>query len=238
MPLDSNGLFVLVVEDDDELRERILVPGLLRQGFDAVGVNSALGLYRALSLRSCGLFVVDIGLPDESGFEVVRHLRKLGDVGVVMLTGRSDPGDQIRGLEEGADAYLAKPMDVAVLAATLRSVARRLVPEVAPVAAAPAAVIQTESWQLTQQGWLLVSPSGESIKLSANERLLLTVVMGAAGVTVEKERILQQLCGAEHDFDPHRLEMLVHRLRRKVQTVTGDELPLLTVRGTGYLFLA
>ncbi|WP_246455171.1 response regulator transcription factor [Thermomonas brevis] len=224
----------MVVEDDDELRDRILVPGLRGEGFDADGVDSAMALYRALNLRSYGMFVVDIGLPDESGFAVVRHLRELGGVGIVMLTGRADEEDRVRGLDGGADAYLAKPIGVNVLAATLRSVLRRMAPDASTVEPAPHA---SSGWRLEQQGWQLVSPSGSQVALSKGERLLLTLLADSAGTAVEKETILQHLCGNDDDFDPHRLEMLVHRLRRKVQTLAGEELPLVTVRGVGHLFL-
>ncbi|MGY0505459.1 response regulator transcription factor [Luteimonas sp. e5] len=226
---------VMVVEDDDELRDRILVPGLRKEGFDAEGAESAMALYRKLSLRSYDMFVVDIGLPDESGFDVLNHLRKLGDVGIVLLTGRSGAEDRVQGLDSGADAYLSKPVGVNVLAATLRSVLRRLGPVATP--AEPVPPPAPSGWRLEQQGWQLLSPSGTQVTLSKGERLLLTLLAESAGTAVERETIIGHLCGNDYDFDPHRLEMLVHRLRRKVQLVAGEELPLVTVRGVGHLFL-
>lgn len=226
----------MVVEDDSELRDRILVPGLRDEGFEVDGVDSAIALYRALNLRSYDLFVVDVGLPDESGFGVTRHLRELGSVGIVMLTGRAGEDDRVRGLDDGADAYLAKPVGVGVLAATLRSVLRRMGASVPPAQrpVAPA----SGGWRLDQQGWQLVSPAGVQVALSASERLLVAVLAHAAGSVVEKEAILQHLSGSDAaDADPHRLEMLVHRLRRKVQLVADAELPLITVRGQGYMLL-
>lgn len=231
---------VMVVEDNDELRDRILVPGLRAEGFSAEGVGSAMALYRALSLRNHDLFVVDVGLPDESGFDVVRHLRQLGGIGIVVLTGRGDPEDRVSGLDHGADAYLIKPVGVNVLAATLRSVQRRLSPNARPNA--PSDVMHSlpmaaSDWRLDQQGWQLNAPSGERVALSAGERQLLLRLLDAGGEVVEREVILQHLAASDQDeaFDPHRLEMLVHRLRRKVQTAVGEELPLVTVRGVGYL---
>ena len=97
----------MVVEDDHELRDRILVPGLRSEGFDVDSTDSAMALYRALSLRSWDLFVVDIGLPDENGFEIARHLRQRGGAGVVMLTGRASAEVQVRGVVGGAVAYLS-----------------------------------------------------------------------------------------------------------------------------------
>ena len=223
----------MVVEDDNELRERILVPGLRSEGFDVDSTDSAMALYRALSLRSWDLFVVDIGLPDENGFEVARHLRQRGEAGIVILTGRASAEDQVRGLDGGADAYLSKPVGVDVLAAALRSVLRRIAPGAQVVVPVP----MRAGWCLQQQGWQLVSPSGSRVALARGERLLLTLLTNATGEVVEREVIIDRLRSDDREFDPHRLEMLVHRLRRKVRAASGEDLPLNTVRGLGYLLL-
>ena len=223
----------MVVEDDNELRERILVPGLRSEGFEVDSSDSAMTLYRALSLRSWDLFVVDIGLPDENGFEVARHLRQRGEAGIVILTGRASAEDQVRGLDGGADAYLSKPVGVDVLAAALRSVLRRIAPGAQVVVPVP----MRAGWCLQQQGWQLVSPSGSRVALARGERLLLTLLTNATGEVVEREVIIDRLRSDDREFDPHRLEMLVHRLRRKVRAAIGEDLPLNTVRGLGYLLL-
>ena len=223
----------MVVEDDNELRERILVPGLRSEGFEVDSSDSAMTLYRALSLRSWDLFVVDMGLPDENGFEVARHLRQRGEAGIVILTGRASAEDQVRGLDGGADAYLSKPVGVDVLAAALRSVLRRIAPGAQVVVPVP----MRAGWCLQQQGWQLVSPSGSRVALARGERLLLTLLTNATGEVVEREVIIDRLRSDDREFDPHRLEMLVHRLRRKVRAASGEDLPLNTVRGLGYLLL-
>lgn len=234
MQEQAKKLSVMVVEDDDELREKILVPGLRQAGFEVHGVSCAMDLYRALSLRPHDLFIVDVGLPDESGFMVTQHLRKLGDVGIVMLTGRRGSEDHVRGLEEGADAYLSKPVNIDVLAATVRSVLRRTSPGMhTPLPRDPARA----GWGLIAQGWRLLSPSGTEVALSEGERLFLVMLDDANGGVVARDLVLQHLGSGGEDFDLHRLEMLIHRLRRKVHATTGSELPLTTVRGIGYLLL-
>lgn len=238
MEKNADPVSVMVVEDDAELRDRVLVPGLRQAGFAAEGVDSALALYRALNRRVSDLFVVDIGLPDESGFAVVRHLRELGRSGIVVLTGRDGTVDHVQGLDYGADAYLAKPMAVPVLAATLRSVWRHIAPSGEPGVTAPMSVpppTGDSGWRLDSSGWQLVSPAQERVTLSKAEMQLLARLAGVAGEVVEREAILLVLGEREAEFDPHRLEMLVHRLRRKVQIATGMDLPLVTVRGVGYL---
>ncbi|HWU51514.1 MAG TPA: response regulator, partial [Tahibacter sp.] len=107
-----------------ELRDAILAPALRADGCSVVVAGSAAELYRAMLDRMPEIVVLDIRLPDQSGFEVARYLRENSSVGIVMLTGRVTAADRVRGLDLGADAYLTKPVDAAVVCATVRSVAR------------------------------------------------------------------------------------------------------------------
>ncbi len=220
---------VAVVEDDVDLREGILVPGLCEQGFNAAGMASAAELYRRLMVEDFDIVVLDIGLPDESGFEVARHLRSTSTVGIVMLTARGELPDHLRGLADGADAYLAKPVTIELLVATLRSLSRRL----ALMPAEPA----EHAWRIHADGWRLLVPNGRVVELSEAERNLLRVLIKAAGRPVARETLIAELAEDVHEFDPHRLEMMVHRLRRRVAAVTDATLPVRAVRGKGYLFV-
>lgn len=213
------------------MREEILIPGLRDRGFEhLVGVGSAIETYRAVLARDFSMFVLDIGLPDEDGFAVARHLRANSDAGIVMLTGRVGNAEQVHGLETGADAYLAKPVDLDILAATLRSVMRRLEPR----PAAGTAATDRSGWRVDET-WSLVGPHGGIVRLTHLEYLLASLLFARAGQTVTRETIIACLSRDIHAFDPHRLEMLVHRLRRKVLKAFGHELPLSSVRGVGYV---
>lgn len=231
-------LRVAVLEDDAELRENILVPGLGDFGFDIIGAGTAAELYRHMLKRPFDMVVLDIGLPDEDGLSVVRHLRELSDLGIVMLTGNRGREDRIRALSDGADAYLSKPADLEILAATLHSLSRRL--GARGVETPPAAVARDTPghWHLDTDGWCLVSPRGAVIALSVPERSLLNALIQAAGAPVGREALIAALTGDVYDFDPHRLDMLIHRLRRKISDQSGEAVPLLTARGSGYLFVA
>ncbi|HJR74417.1 MAG TPA: response regulator transcription factor [Luteimonas sp.] len=219
---------ILVVEDDPGMRENILIPGLQDAGFIAVGAGSAAETYRKMLTHDFALFVLDIGLPDEDGLSLAKHLRTLTDAGIVMLTGRGRKADRIRGLEEGADAYVTKPVDIDVLAATLRSLLRRL-PKSAKAA--------LRTWRLDVDNWNLASPAGRQVRLTHPERLVVSLLAQSPGETVAREAIISRLTRDIHGFDPHRLEMLIHRLRRKVLSATNEPLPLNAVRGVGYVLL-
>ncbi len=227
---------VVVVEDDIELRDVILVPGLADHGFDVCGVASAEALYRHILGNACDLVVLDVGLPNEDGFSAAAHLRTaLGmKVGIVMLTGRVGGDDRVRGLEGGADAYLAKPVEVEVLAATLHSLVRRMRAEASPEAAA--AATSSPQWRLESDGWCVRSPTGKQVALTLAERRILSRLVANAGEPVQREDLIADLTDDVDSFDPHRLEMIVHRLRRKVEDRSGEILPLRAVRGAGYAF--
>jgi two-component system response regulator PhoP len=220
---------VAVLEDDAELREEILVPQLRQFGFDAKGFETAEELFRAMETVLFDLLVLDINLPDVDGFTVARTLREKAAVGIVVLTGRLAVSDQVKGLSEAADAWLVKPVDAEVLAATLHSLARRMQKSTAESNAG-------SRWSLTADGWRLRAPNGCSMSLNDAERRLLARLLEANGKLVAHDELIGILVMAEEDVDQHRLEMLIHRLRRKASAEFGNALPLRSVRGRGYVF--
>lgn len=227
------GIRVCIVEDDADLREEI-VAGLGDFGFAVRGFADAIGLYRGLLQSPCDVVIVDIGLPHEDGFAVAASLRAIGDVGIVFLTGRSTVEDRVRGLMEGGDVYLVKPVDLRELAATLVSVRRRM----AVAASAPDEPRQPaggQGWTLLSGGWALLAPSGVSVTLTASERALVQCLFAQAENVVSREALVDALGHRIDYYLSHRLDMLVSRLRRKVGNETGCVLPLRAVRGRGFI---
>lgn len=221
---------IAVVEDNHDLREDVLIPALQRAGFEVVGMASALELYRAMTARSFDLVLLDVGLPDENGFSIASHLRGLSPtLGIVMLTGLDTNEGQVRGLMAGADVYLFKPPDMEVVVNTLRNLARRILPSVATPPPEPT------TWRLGEQGWVIVSPSGVEIKLNQDEQELMTMLAQSVGTPVDREMLMARLSKGAYEFDLHRLEMLVYRLRKKCLKMAKEDLPLHAVRGVGYV---
>ncbi len=217
-----------VVEDNQELREDVLVPGLARSGFDAVGMASALELYRAMMVRTFDLVLLDVGLPDEDGFGIAAHLRSLSpSIGIVMLTGYDSAPDRMRGLLAGADAYLFKPVEMDLVAATLRNLARRIVPG--------AAARNRFNWRLDERGWCILSPGGVEIEMNQAERQVMAILAATPGVPVQRETLIARLAKDDRDFDPHRLDMTIYRLRKKCLAAAKEDVPLRAVRGIGYV---
>ena len=224
-------LSIVLLEDDLILRDRILVPQLSDYGLHVAPLGSAAELYQTLQHTHVDIVVLDVGLPDEDGFAVTQRLRTLQPhIGIILLTGRGDTPNRVRGLSEGADAYLAKPVEIEVLVATIQSVARR----VSQGGNVPS--LSKSRWHLDPRGWKLTDPQGTSVLLTKSERKFVACLLANEGEVVTKETLILALTEEVHDFDPHRLDNLIHRLRRKVKMATSMPLPLASIHGEGYVW--
>lgn len=228
-----SGLTVWVVEDDPELLD-LMLDDLRWRGAEVVGLHSGEALYRELAVRRCDVVVLDVGLPGEDGYSIAAHLRKAGDMGIVMLTGRGSPADMARGLTLGVDLYLVKPLDLEVLAAGLLSLRRRLQPSAVAKPLAPPRPPSVGTWRLDDDDWELRAPNGGVLALTEAERAFLRELFIANGRTVGREQLIAAVTDQPWNFDPHRLEVLVHRLRTRTRSATDATLPIRAVRGTGY----
>lgn len=207
-----------------------MLPALRAAGFDALGLANSLQLYRmwAGTPSPFDLVLLDVGLPDDDGVEIARHLRSLSpSLGIVVYTGHGHGGDRLRGLRAGVDAYLVKPLDMDELIETLRNIFRRQ--------RGHGAAAGNGSWALDRQGWRLLAPSGAAAVLNQAERQIMGVLAATPHAPVRRETLIAGLTGDIDEFDPHRLEMLVYRLRRKCLEACGEALPLQAVRGVGYM---
>ena len=229
---DSLSPRIAIVEDEDELRT-LIVGELSERGYDVVGLPSAEALYRHMSVQMLDIVVLDIGLPGESGLGVASHLRQLDSVGVILLTGRGGRKLVAQSLAMGADLFLTKPVDYDVLAVAVANLYHRLAP------ATNEASLDAQgapTWSLCDAGWTLRGPDAMTLPLSEAERALLALLLDQPGVPVSRADLIQVLTDQPWDFDPHRLDVLVHRLRGKVNSRFSRPLPLRAVRGVGYVF--
>jgi len=223
-------LKVAVLEDDVELREDILLPRLRQFDFDVEGFTTSVDLFQAMLARTFDMLVLGIGLPGGDGFTTVRRLRENSPIGIVILAGRDAVEGRALGLTEGADAWLVKPDEIEVLAATLYGLARRM-----RMMRAAATEAQPAQWRLSPKGWHLHAPDDRSIVLNQFERCLLTQLFDAPNELVGYDKLIAALIQGAEEIDRHRLEMLIHRLRCKVSAKLGKPLPLRCVRGCGYV---
>ena len=218
---------VLIVEDDPELA------GLLRDGLRAQCIDPTLaatfaaGRERA-ALSTYDVIVLDVRLPGGTGFELCRELRRGGvTTPVLMLTALDAVDDRVRGLEGGADDYLTKPFALRELVARLQALARRR-PALTP---AQHRVADLEV-DLTARE---VRRGGRPLRLTAKEFALLELFVSHAGQVLDRATITAHVWDDNHDPFANVLEVLVRRLRRKIDDGFDPKL-ITTLRGSGYRF--
>jgi two-component system OmpR family response regulator len=218
---------VLVVEDEPRMAS-VIRRSLAKDGL-AVDVT-ALGqesLWMAQAVEYDAI-VLDVMLPDGSGFEVCRSLRQRGVwAPVLMLTAREAVADRVEGLDSGADDYLVKPFALAELHARLRSLARRGQPE-------RPAVIEIGDLTL-DPARRVVKRDGEGIELSAKEFALLETLMRRRGEVLSRLDLLEHAWDIAYDARSNVVDVYVRRLREKVDRPFGRQ-SIETVRGAGYRF--
>ncbi len=218
---------VLVIEDEKALREQVS-GGLRAVGFAVdAAANGEEGRYLGVEYP-IDVAVVDLGLPGLSGIQVIRHWRAEGrDFPVLILTARGRWQDKVEGLEAGADDYLVKPFHMEELLARLRALLRR-------AGGWTSAVLRCEPIAL-DTGAQTVSLGDQPVELTAFEYKLLEYLMLRAGQVVSKTELTEHLYEEDLDRDSNVLEVLLGRLRRKLDP--GRELnPIETLRGRGYRF--
>jgi two-component system response regulator QseB len=212
---------VLVVEDDPVLQDGLTV-GLGIHGMTAEGVGTCADAIAALETTPFDAVVLDVMLPDGSGYDVLRSLRQRNDtVPVLLLTALDTVTDRVRGLDDGADDYLGKPFDLDEVAARLRALRRRSVGRATPVI----------TWQdiVLDPVRRTATLNGEPLGLSRREFTLLLALVERPGVIQSKADLEALLYGWQEEIESNAVEVHIHHLRSKIGR---DRIE--TVRGLGY----
>jgi two-component system copper resistance phosphate regulon response regulator CusR len=216
---------ILIIEDDPQLAA-VLVKGLLEEGFEvAQETDFHGGREHALTHRS-DVIVLDVMLPGGNGFDLCRELRRRGvDTPVLMLTARDSVDDRVLGLESGADDYLTKPFAFRELVARLRALLRRRPPPLPELVTIGDLTVNLKSRQ--------VERGGKRIVLTAKEFSLLEFLVHHKDEVVDRASISTYVWDENHDPFTNVLEVLVRRLRRKIDDGFDHKL-IQTLRGAGY----
>jgi DNA-binding response OmpR family regulator len=227
---------VAVVEDDPDLCGSIQ-RYLSLVGMTVKGAGSGEELDALLADFTPDLLVLDVNLPGEDGFSIAARLRSRSKVGIVMLTARGQLDDRVLGLTAGADAYLVKPVQFRELEAVIHSLARRL--REAPMAEKTDSREEPpHAWSFDAASWSLITPNGHQVPLTNAEFRVLQTLTAEPGASVAREEIANALGKVVGGYDDRSIDAVMARLRRKVQTATGENLPIRAVRSVGYVFAA
>ena len=217
---------VLVVEDDAETR-KVVVEALVADGLRATAVGRGDAGTKALRAGGIAAAVLDVWLPDGNGIDLCRAWRRAGfRVPILMLTARTDVASRVKGLDAGADDYLGKPFALSELRARLRALLRR------GARAVGEQVLERGPLRVDfgrRQAWM--GPS--QVPLTRRELDVLERLFRAKGHAVSREDLLKEVWGEATPKTASSLEVIIARLRRKLEGQTGAEL-IRTLRGYGY----
>lgn len=212
---------ILIVEDDELLMDGLQV-GLSLAGFAVDAVGTRADADAVLETNLYDALVLDLALPDGSGINILRKLRRArNDIPVLMLTARDGVADRIAGLDSGADDYLGKPFDLDEVSARLRALIRR----------AAGRGNATLEWAglILDPASLVARKAEKEVRLSRREFAVLRALMHRPDAILSKAQIEEKLYGWQEDIESNAIEVHVHNLRAKL----GSDL-IETVRGVGY----
>jgi DNA-binding response OmpR family regulator len=231
---------ILIVDDDVRIC-RMLRSYLKREGYSVSISSNGKEMWQQFEAFEPDLILLDVVLPGDDGITLARELRKTSDVGIIMLTGKNDPVDQIIGLEIGADDYVTKPFDERQLLARIRSLLRRRpASNAGPSTKAEEGEnkIAFEGFELDLFRHELVSPSGNQLALTSHEFRLLEIFVRNPGGVLSRDQIMQRLYDRDWSQNDRSIDVLVGKLRRRIEEDPSQPKLILTIRNFGYKFAA
>jgi len=217
--------FVLVVEDETDLRDAV-VSYLLLDGFNATSASSLQQAQARLAEQHFDVILLDLGLPDGDGLDWLRQCKELETTGLIITTARGAKVHRLDGIRCGADAYLVKPLDLEELSLQVLNLTRRV--------RRP----NEGSWILDTTQWSLLTPKRVTVMLTRNEMQFLLPLIQSSGAPVDRENLITSMGHKTDYYDTRRMEIMVRRLRKKIEAHGGEPLPLKTIYGYGYAFSA
>lgn len=221
---------IYIVEDDAEVRE-METYALKSSGFEVMAFDCGKALDEQVKLNVPDLFILDIMLPGEDGLSILKRLRSqenTRDIPVIMLTAKGTELDKVKGLDLGADDYMAKPFGILELISRVRAVLRRSTQTKSEETEIPSLTMGTVVMDDQRH---VVTANGNTVELTFKEYELLKLLMSRPGTVYSRQQILEKIWGIDFDMDTRTVDMHVKTLRQKL----GDQGSIVqTVRNIGY----
>ncbi|PLX38236.1 MAG: two-component system response regulator TorR [Hyphomicrobiales bacterium] len=226
---------IVIIEDDPVTRRR-LAAQLKQQMYRVSEAADATVMEEIIARDPADVLLVDINLEGKDGLTITREQRARSDVGIILLTSRTDQIDRIVGLELGADDYVTKPFDKRELFARIKNLAARVAAlrAMETESAAPPAV-QLGRWKLDRARRRLVNDDGDIEALTRAEFELLDAFAGHPGVILSRDRLLDMIQNQRWAPDNRTIDVLVGRLRKKIEPDPSRPEWIITIHGEGYM---
>lgn len=221
---------VIVVEDDASLREATC-EYLQMSGLNVTGVGSGMEFFEAVAMQDFAVVVLDLGLPDLSGQQITKFLRRQGRAAVIVLTASNTLDTRVESYQNGADIFMSKPVEARELFAAISSLAKRALSVEGPIENHA-----VSGWQLQAINWTLISPSGVVIRFTAKEFQVIEMLAAFAGASITRDRLCLAIYGRTDSSAEAALATLIKRVRTRIERAGVAEQPILTAYGIGYRF--
>ena len=221
---------LILIEDDEDIRE-LVCESLQLNGFCVRAASSAEEFFRLHCEHSYDIAIVDIGLPDRPGHDIIRYINThQHSKGIIVVSAKDSSAEKIAAYSNGADIYLSKPIELTELSLLIRNLKSRLDTSIEITQANT-----NQNWAIDMVNWRLTIPHGRHCHLTAKEVLFLSELMHG-DASVARDKLLDALNYANNEYGHRSLESLVRRLRKKIQQQTNSTAPIKTVHGRGYSF--
>lgn len=225
---------IIVIEDEQSIADTI-IHSIEKEGFTAVWRAHGLEGLALIKSEVYDLLVLDVGLPDISGFELCKAIRAFSDIPIIFLTARSDEIDRIVGLEIGGDDYVTKPFSPRELGARIKTILRRVAP---PATSSPAPESRPEPEVLSplriDEDKMQVLYHGKRLELTRYEFKLLALLAASPGRVYSREALMEKVWDDDSPSLDRTVDAHIKSLRAKCREVAPEVDPILTHRGTGY----
>ncbi|GAA1462831.1 response regulator [Williamsia maris] len=231
-PQTDEHVRVLVVDDEPQILRALRI-NLKARGFEVTTASTGAGALRAAAQTNPQVVVLDLGLPDIDGFEVLSGLRGWTTVPVIVLSARTDAADKVQALDAGADDYVTKPFGMEELLARLRAAVRRAS---APTPGLEEPVVDAGTFVVDLRA-KLVRRDGTDVHLTPTEWGVLEMLVRNEGKLVGQRELLHEVWGPSYDSQTHYLRVYLAGLRRKLESDPAHPTHLLTEAGMGYRFV-
>jgi two-component system torCAD operon response regulator TorR len=222
---------LLVVEDDPAILS-LFVAYLEKDGYQVVGAATAASAEALVKKQEFDLILLDLGLPDEDGLVVARRIRASSTIPLVFVTQRAADADKIAGLELGADDYVTKPFNPRELSARVRNILARA--DRSRSRQGPENVVRFGEWVLDLDRYALTDSGGKPVPLTRAEFDILKSLLLASGRAVSREMLLDAIRPKNSEGSDRAIDVLVSRLRRKLESGAGPPTVIVTILGVGY----
>lgn len=227
---DTQGANILIIDDEPQIR-RFLGISLRAQGYTVTEVGSGYAGLEVLATHHADLVILDLGLPDLDGLDVLRELRAWSSVPVIVLSVRASESEKVRALDAGANDYVTKPFGVQELSARMRALLRLHT-------TGDAASVFDDGHLRIDLGKRIITRADELVTLSRKEWAMLALLMKHSGRVVTQPQLLRELWGPTHQEDTHYLRILVAKLRTKLGDDAAAPRYIQTEAGVGLRFIS